>query len=123
MKEKPTILIIEDDQYNYDLLEVILTELKAKILWARTASQAMDYFKGEQEIDLVLMDIKLPDKNGYELTKEFKAMKSDLPIIAQTAYALTGDREKALEAGCDDYLAKPIRKSKLLDAVKAQLSK
>lgn len=122
MRENPTILIVEDDQYNFDLLEVILMELNAKILWARTAKQAIDIFQIE-EIDLVLMDIKLPDKNGYELTKEFKSLKSDLPVIAQTAYALTGDREKALEVGCDDYLAKPIRKSKLLDAVKAQLYK
>lgn len=120
MRENPTILIVEDDQYNFDLLEIILMELNAKIFWARTAKQAIDIFQKE-EIDLVLLDIKLPDKNGYELTKEFKSLKKDLPVIAQTAYALTGDREKALEAGCDDYLSKPIRKSRLLDAVKAQL--
>ncbi len=116
MKEKPTILIIEDDQYNYDLLEVILSGINANILWAKTASQGTVFFKNE-DIDLVLMDIKLPDKNGYDLTREFKAMDKTIPIIAQTAYALTGDREKAIEAGCDSYISKPIRKAKLLEII------
>lgn len=116
MKNNPTLLIIEDDQFNYDLLEVILSQLKPKIFWAQTAAEGMKFFM-EENIDLVLMDIKLPDKNGYHLTREFKSINSSIPIIAQTAYALTGDREKALNAGCDDYLAKPIRKAKLLETV------
>lgn len=120
MKEKTTILIIEDDQFNYDLLNVILAELNIKLYWAKTANEGMKYFK-EKSIDLVLMDIKLPDKNGYELTREFKSIDSSVPVIAQTAYALAGDREQALEAGCDDYLSKPIRKAKLLETVKPYL--
>lgn len=116
MKNKPKLLIIEDDQFNYDLLEVILSELKPEIFWARTAAEGMKFFT-EEIFDLVLMDIKLPDKNGHQLTREFKSINSHIPIIAQTAYALTGDREKALDAGCDDYLAKPIRKAKLLETV------
>ena len=120
MKENPSLLIIEDDQYNFDLLEVILKDMNAKIFWAQTASEGMEFFNKEI-IDLVLMDIKLPDKNGYDLTREFKAKKKEIPVIAQTAYALTGDREKALEAGCDGYISKPIRKAKLLETLRGFL--
>lgn len=120
MKENPAILIIEDDQFNFDLLQVVLAELKVKIFWAKSAAEGMKLFK-EQEVNLVLMDIKLPDKNGYDLTREFKSINSDIPVIAQTAYALAGDRDKAMEAGCDDYLAKPIRKAKLLETVRKYL--
>ena len=120
MKEKPAILIIEDEEFNYDLPQFILTGLNVRIYWAKTADEGMKYFK-EKAIDLVLMDVKLPDKNGYQLTREFKSMDSSVPVIAQTSYALAGDREKAIEAGCDDYLAKPIRKAKLLETVKPYL--
>jgi CheY-like chemotaxis protein len=120
MKGNPNILIIEDDQYNYDLLEVILSGINANVLWAKTASQGLEYFT-EKEVDLVLMDIKLPDRNGYDLTREFKQINSEIPIIAQTAFALTGDRERALDAGCDSYISKPIRKAKLLEIVQEHL--
>jgi len=120
MKENPVVLIVEDDQFNFDLLAVILMEIKAKVLWGATAAEGLAHFKKEQ-IDLVLMDIKLPDINGYELTKKFKSINSNVPIIAQTAYALTGDREKSIEAGCDDYITKPIRKAKMMNIIKHHL--
>ncbi|MCF8365409.1 MAG: response regulator [Bacteroidales bacterium] len=120
MNENPVILVVEDDQFNYDLLAVILAEINAKVLWASSASEGLGIFTSEN-IDLVLMDIKLPDKNGYELTKEFKSINPRIPIIAQTAYALTGDREKSMEAGCDDYISKPIRKAKLIGIIRHQL--
>jgi two-component system, cell cycle response regulator DivK len=116
MKHNPVILIVEDDQFNYDLLEVILSGLNARILWARSAEDAMHIFNSDRP-DLILMDIKLPGKDGYTLTKEFKGLNKDIPIIAQTAYALNGDREKAMEAGCDDYITKPIRKGKLMEII------
>ncbi len=116
MKHNPVILIVEDDQFNYDLLEVILSGLNARILWARSAEDAMHIFNSDKP-DLILMDIKLPGKDGYTLTKEFKGLNKDIPIIAQTAYALNGDREKAMEAGCDDYITKPIRKGKLMEKI------
>jgi two-component system, cell cycle response regulator DivK len=116
MKHNPVILIVEDDQFNYDLLEVILSGLNARILWARSAEDAMHIFNSDKP-DLILMDIKLPGKDGYTLTKEFKGLNKDIPIIAQTAYALNGDREKAMEAGCDDYITKPIRKGKLMEII------
>jgi len=120
MKENPVVLIVEDDQFNFDLLAVILMEIKAKVLWAATAAEGLVHFNKEH-IDLVLMDIKLPDTSGYELTRQFKAINSKIPIIAQTAYALTGDREKSIEAGCDDYITKPIRKAKIISLIKHHL--
>lgn len=120
MNENPVILVVEDDQFNFDLLAVILAELNAKVIWASTAAEAMHIFTNEN-IDIILMDIKLPDKNGYELTKEIRAINPGVPIIAQTAYALTGDRERSMEAGCNDYISKPIRKAKLIAVIKKQL--
>ena len=63
---------------------------------------------------LVLLDIRLPDSNGWELAKEIKTIREELPVIAQTAYAMSSDREKSIDAGCDDYIAKPIKKDQLL---------
>ncbi|MCD4760340.1 response regulator, partial [bacterium] len=70
-----------------------------------------------KEIDLVLMDIQLPDISGYEVTKQLKIINKDIPVIAQTAFALEGDKEKSLEAGCDDYITKPIKAKKLLSLI------
>lgn len=75
------------------------------------------------EIDIVLMDIKMPEMNGIEATKRIKQNRPNLPIIAQTAYAFSDDRAKALKAGCDDYIAKPIQGDKLLEMVNSMLLK
>lgn len=120
MKENPVILVVEDDQFNFDYLQVILDELNPKILWAQTADEGYDYF-AKGDVDIVLMDLKLPGKSGLELTREIRAVDSRVPVIAQTAYAMYGDREKALDAGCNDYVSKPIRKAKLLALIKTFL--
>ena len=120
MKQNPVVLIVEDDQFNFDLLDVILMEINAKVLWGATAAEGLAIYTTEH-VDIVLMDIKLPDMNGYELTKKFKAINENIPIIAQTAYALTGDREKSIEAGCDDYITKPIRRAKIIKIIKHHL--
>ena len=106
------ILIVEDEESNYLLLERILSKTPLGINWVKNGKDAIHYCT-EEDVDLVLMDIQLPKLNGYEATKLIKNVKPSLPIIAQTAYAMSGDREKALEAGCDDYLSKPINRSEL----------
>jgi CheY-like chemotaxis protein len=78
---------------------------------------AIEYIKRYPEIDLVLMDIKLPDINGLELTGIIKAINNKVKVIAQTAYALSGDREKAIEAGCSGYITKPIKRQELLNLI------
>ena len=114
--DNPKILIAEDVESNYLYLNAVLSKIKAKIFWAKNGKEAVDIFKKEK-LDLILMDLQMPEMNGYEATRIIKAEKPDLPIIAQTAFAMSDDREKALEAGCDDYLAKPIKSKDLLNTV------
>ena len=94
----------------------------AHILWAKDGKEAIDIFK-ENEVDLILMDLQLPIMDGYTATREIKKIDSEVPIIAQTAHVMSGEREKCLEAGCDDYLAKPIRLQVLIDTLSKYLNK
>lgn len=110
-----TILVTEDQESNFQLLEVLLEMWGIKTLRAINGQEAVDYCKQNKEIDLVLMDIRLPDFNGLEATKQIKKIRPELPIVAQTAYAIIGDKEKAMKAGCDGYITKPIRKEKLFE--------
>lgn len=103
-----TILIAEDDEISQIMLEEELSPHSKKILIAKTGIEAVETCRDNTDIDLVLMDIRMPDMNGYEATKQIRQFNKDVVIIAQTAYGLTGDREKAIQAGCNDYIAKPI---------------
>lgn len=114
--DNPKILIAEDVESNYLYLSAVLSKIKAKIYWAKNGKEAVEIFKKEN-VDLILMDLQMPEMNGYEATKIIKEIDPDLPIVAQTAFAMSDDREKALEAGCDDYLAKPIKSKDLLNIV------
>ncbi|MFO7940374.1 MAG: ATP-binding protein, partial [Bacteroidales bacterium] len=112
-KAQLTILVAEDEELNYLYIEEVLTEHGAHLLHARNGIESVELCKRHPEIDLVLMDLKMPKMNGYEAAKEIKALYPDLPIVAQTAYAMSGDREKTLEAGFDDYIAKPMKPDSL----------
>lgn len=116
LDNRPRILIAEDVESNYLYLSAVLSKIQAKVFWAKNGKEAVDIFNGE-EIDLILMDLQMPEMNGYEATKIIKKTDPKLPIIAQTAFAMSDDREKALDAGCDDYLAKPIKSKDLLNIV------
>ncbi|WP_321321422.1 response regulator [Labilibaculum sp.] len=118
-----TILIAEDDDSSYSYLAEILGKENAKCIRAKNGREAVDYCKKIEKIDLLLMDINMPVMNGYEATKLIKNIKPELPIIAQTAYAMSGDREKILSTGCDLYLSKPVGKNTLLDAINKCLNK
>ena len=113
-----TILIAEDVESNYLYLEVLLKTLNSKILWAKNGLEAMQICSEKPDIDLVLMDIKMPVMGGYKATRKIREFNKDVIIIAQTAHALVGDREKAIEAGCDDYIAKPIKKNVLIEMIR-----
>ena len=116
-QKKLNILIVEDDETSKIFLTALTKNICEKVTYAKTGIEAVDICKKKQNIDLILMDIKMPDLDGYEATKKIREFNTDVIIIAQTAYALEGDREKALEAGCNDYIAKPIPKDKLLEMV------
>jgi len=102
------ILIAEDDESSEMFLSTALTRLVKELLIARTGVKAIEICRNNPDIDLVLMDIRMPDMDGYEATRQIREFNKDVVIIAQTAYALAGDREKAIEAGCNDHIGKPI---------------
>jgi CheY-like chemotaxis protein len=102
-------------------LEEVLRRTNANVIRACDGLEAVNLFKENLSIDIVLMDIKMPVMDGIQATKLIKAERSNIPIIATTAYALGGDKEKFLQAGCDDYLSKPIRKDDLLAMIKKHI--
>ncbi|MBE0647791.1 MAG: response regulator, partial [Bacteroidales bacterium] len=91
--------------------------LKAELIWAKDGQTAVDYCKDDPTIDLVLMDIQLPKLTGFEATPLIKKVRPNLPVIAQTAYTMSGEEQKCYEAGCDDYMAKPIIPGDLIQKV------
>ncbi len=112
----PNILIAEDVESNFLYLKAVLSKLNATIFWAKNGLEAIKICDDES-IDIVMMDLQMPEMNGYEATKILKKKFPNLIIIAQTAFAMSDDREKALDVGCDDYLAKPIKSKDLLSTV------
>ncbi|KAF0238079.1 MAG: PAS/PAC sensor hybrid histidine [Prolixibacteraceae bacterium] len=117
MKNKiPYILIVEDDHYSYTYLDIILNK-DNKILRAVNGKEAVELCRINPGITHILMDIKLPEMDGYEATKQIRQFNNDVVIIAQTAYGLSGDREKAIAAGCNDYISKPIKKDELVKLI------
>ena len=113
-----TILVVEDVESSYEYLKVVIEKSGMNTLWAKNGEEAIQLCASNANIDLVLMDINMPIMNGYQATEEIKKFKPSLPIIAQTAYAIVGDREKSLDAGCDAYITKPIKREDLLKIIK-----
>ena len=116
LKEK-TILIAEDQKSSDVYLTAIVKNLCKDIEHVQTGIGAIEACTHNKDIELILMDIKMPEMSGYEATKRIRKFNKDLIIIAQTAYALPGDREKSLAAGCNDYIAKPIHKDDLVKLI------
>lgn len=119
----PNILIAEDVESNFLYLKAVLSKLNAVIYWAKNGIEAVEICTKIGNIDLVLMDLQMPEMNGYEATEILKKKFPELPVIAQTAFAMSDDREKAIDAGCDDYLAKPIKSKDLLSMVEQYVRK
>ncbi|MCD6111683.1 MAG: response regulator [Bacteroidales bacterium] len=118
--ENKTIIIAEDVESNYQYLKAALTKTKINILWAKDGEEAINLFKNNK-INMILMDIQMPVLNGLLATKAIKKIDKNVPIVAVTAYAMAGDREKSLAAGCDDYAAKPIRLNVLYSLIEKHL--
>jgi signal transduction histidine kinase/CheY-like chemotaxis protein len=107
-------LIAEDDKVSEMLIDKTLKTFGKEIIKARTGVEAIEACKKNPDVDLVMMDIRMPDMGGYEATRQIRKFNKDVVILAQTAHGLSGDREKAIEAGCNNYIAKPINKTELL---------
>jgi CheY-like chemotaxis protein/nitrogen-specific signal transduction histidine kinase len=116
-----TLLVAEDEDSNFRLIEVLLKGTNVKILRAENGKEAIEKFS-ENSIDLVLMDIKMPIMDGLIATQEIKKINKDIPVIAQTAYAMENDERICLESGCDDYISKPILQDKLFEILNKYLS-
>ncbi|MBV5314575.1 MAG: response regulator [Prolixibacteraceae bacterium] len=117
------VLIAEDDEASERLLGIEVKKLSKEIIRVRTGFEAVVAFRNNPDIDLILMDIQMPGMDGYEATRQIRQMNKEVVIIAQTAFGLSGDREKAIEAGCNDYIAKPIKNAELRRLIEKYFSK
>jgi CheY-like chemotaxis protein len=122
-EKKHTILVAEDEEANFVFLEILLKNMfkNTIILHARNGQEAINSVIQFPEISLILMDLKMPEMNGYTATIEIKKINPDIIIIAQTAYALSSDELKAKEVGCDNYIPKPINKNNLFELLSKYL--
>ena len=116
--KKLKILIAEDDAIAELYISHIIHDFSKEVLKARTGTEAVEICRNNPELDLILMDIKMPEMDGYEATMKIREFNKKIVIIAQTAYAQTGDKQKAEKAGCNDYISKPIVPHELLSLIK-----
>jgi len=118
----PKILLVEDNEMNRDMLSRRLTRRGYEIVTALDGSEGLSMASSEMP-DLILLDMDLPEIDGWEVARRLKndSKTNQIPIIALTAYAMAGDREKALEAGCDDYDTKPVEFKRLLGKLESNL--
>lgn len=107
------ILIAEDDETSGALIAIVVKMFGKEIIRVKTGVDAVETCRNNPDIDLILMDIQMPEMDGYEATRQIRRFNKDVIIIAQTAFGLAKDREKSIEAGCNDYISKPIGKEKL----------
>ena len=112
--ERLKILIADDDETSDFLITSMLKKNNNEILHARTGIEVIEVYRKNPDLDLILMDIRMPHINGYEATQQIRQFNNEVIIIAQTSYGLSGDRQKAIDAGCNEYLSKPIKKDELL---------
>ena len=119
---KKQILVVEDDESSAFLLGEILRETGATVNYSTDGEAAVDFMREHPETDLILMDVLLPEMDGFTATREIKSFASKVKIIAQTAYAFSVDHQQARNAGCDAFLTKPLVPAVLLDKMDSFLS-
>lgn len=123
INDQLNMLIVEDDKGSEELMTITVRKLANKIACAKTGTEAVKACINDPEIDLILMDIQLPELDGYEATRQIRKFNKDVIIIAQTAYAIQGDKEKAISAGCNDYISKPIKADDLRQMIVKHIKK
>ena len=121
MLNKLKILIAEDDETSDDYLSTIISIYSTDIYRAATGGEAVEICRSNPDLDLILMDIRMPGISGDEATRQIREFNREVVIIAQTAYGLSGDRERFLEAGCTDYISKPIDRELLTGLIEKHL--
>lgn len=120
--EGKTILIVEDNEPSNIYFEAALRKTKASLVWAKNGLEAVEIVKDTEQIDLILMDINMPKMDGIEATKIIKSLNPDIIIVVQTAFILSGEERMCQEAGCDEFITKPIRLKYLLDTINRYLA-
>jgi CheY-like chemotaxis protein len=108
-----SVLVAEDDEASFMLFKEIVSGEGVTLLWAKNGKEALDILEANNQVNIVLMDIKMPVMNGYEATKTIKAKYPGLPVVMQSAFTSEQNQQRAIEAGCDAYIAKPIKEEKL----------
>ncbi len=121
--KKINILIAEDDEMSELLITRMVKNIGSKIRIARTGMEAVELCRNNLDLDLILMDMRMPEMDGYEATRQIRKFNKTIVIIAQTAFALKGDQELSLAAGCTDYIAKPIKTEMLLNLIRQYFKK
>jgi len=111
------LLLVEDDITNMEYLKILLGKTRAELVGVASGAELKNLYPELDRFDIVLLDVRLPDADGWELAREIKSIRPGLPVVAQTAYAMSADRQKSAEAGCDDYISKPINKSQLFKII------
>ena len=111
------ILVVEDTDSNFELIRVLLSSIGATIHRAHHGEQALQKLSDNSTYDLIIMDIQLPGMDGYEVTRKIRETDIKIPIIANTAFAMTGENEKAIESGCDAFIPRPSDRHLLVDTV------
>jgi len=119
--EKNTILIVEDDEMSFLYLNQIFRLTRNGVIRARNGNEAIQISRSNADIDLILMDIQLPDIDGNTITREIRKFNKELPIIAQTAGKTQQERDIALESGCNDLLVKPFKMEELIGILEKYL--
>lgn len=112
------ILIVEDDEISQLLLNIMVEEIDCEVINTNTGYEAIEICRNNPDIDVVLMDIKMPKMNGYEATQQIRRFNKNIKIVAQTAYNMPDDIEKSMNAGCDAHLSKPIDEYELMSLIK-----
>lgn len=120
---KPLVLVAEDDSIGFLVISNILRKAGFEVLRAVNGAEAVELCKQRLDIQLVLMDINMPVMDGLEATRIIRSFRHDLPVIAVTAYTADNTRNVALEAGCDDYIPKPVDKSLVIEKIKELIHK
>jgi CheY-like chemotaxis protein len=115
------ILLVEDDISTIEYLKHLLSFTGIKLHIARSGNEVEEFYKKLTDINLVLLDLRLPDANGLDLLRQIKTLKKELPVIAQTAQAMENDKLKCLEAGFDDYIAKPFKREQIMNLINSYM--
>ena len=115
------VLVAEDVDTSNMFYKAALSKTGVSVIWTEDGNEALEHCKKQEQVDLILMDINMPGLNGLEATKAFKEIRPEIPIVVQTAYLLSNEREKSFEVGADDFIAKPITYQKLLEVLNTYL--